>query len=214
MIRINLLGEKEDHSTAYALHLLSFVGVFVVTCAVCSVIYFRGAFALDDLRNEKSQLQTQLTALQRQTAKVQELEQKRKVLREKLMTIARLKTRKHGPVHVLDDLNIAVPDRAWLTSLVDKGAGLEISGIALDDITVSGFMFNLEQSHYFSPGTELIQSAEEEVNGVKMKRFSMLARLKDALGVKKTADAGEESKSTGSGKTGKTAKERKKAAGA
>ena len=180
MIKINLLGEKKDNRAIYILQLGAAVIVLLLTIVGCFVVNSIAASQISDMQTEKQDLETKLAKLQKQTEKVADLENKKKTLREKLATIAVLKSRKRGPVHILDDLNGAIPDKAWLLSIKDKSGNLELTGVALDNQVVSTFMYNLEQSKYFG-SVELIQSIETEVSGVKMKQFSLLVPVKDPI---------------------------------
>ena len=145
MIRINLLGEKEDKRGIYTVQGLLFASSLLLTAGFCFLVQNNAANELDNIRGEKMTLTTKLTKLKDKTKKVEGLEAKRKTLKEKLTTIATLKLKKHGPVHVLDDLNSAVPERIWITAVKEKSGGaLEISGIALDNQTITQFIKDLE----------------------------------------------------------------------
>lgn len=175
MIRINLLGEKEDKRGVYTVQGLLFASSLLLTFGFCFLIQSKAGSELENMRGEKMTLQSKLSKLKERTKKVEGLETKRLTLKEKLTTIATLKLKKHGPVHILDDLNAAVPDRVWLTSVKQKsGASLEITGIALDNQTIAQFIKDLEKSDYFQK-VEPVVTKQIVFEDVKLKEFTIAA---------------------------------------
>jgi type IV pilus assembly protein PilN len=157
MIRINLLGETEDKTGLYVLQTLLYCVVMCITAGACVVVQQGAEDQRIALENEKAVLQSQLSRLVRKTKEVEDLQKKEKLLREKLSTIALLKARKHGPVHVLNDLADAIPEEAWVGQIEESEGYLEIYGAALDEHIVAKFMQNLEKSKYFE-SVRLIES--------------------------------------------------------
>jgi hypothetical protein len=121
------------------------------------------------------------------------LESKREDLNNKLAVIATLRRSKVGPVRVLDDLNMAVPERAWLSEIKEASGLLKINGVALDNQTVSLFMKDLEASDYFD-NIELVESKQalakasdpsqlldltkgESSDSVKINQFALQTRV-------------------------------------
>jgi type IV pilus assembly protein PilN len=184
MIKINLLGEKEDVSTAHFLQLMVFSATVFISVSICFFLYSNIKSEKDALSDEKGGLQARLAEAEKKTKQVDELEKKRKLLREKLITIASLKMKKSGPVHTLNDLNMALPERSWLTSLKQKAENLEAKGIALDNQTVAMFMSNLKQSQNVKM-VDLIESSELIKDDVKLKQFTVSITLRDPLELKK-----------------------------
>ena len=186
MIRINLLGEKVDRTFSYVLQGLGYFSAVFLMVGVCFL--FQGEIENQHfaLKNEEASLRQRLARLEKVTKEIDDLEIKKKTLREKLQTISLLKAKKHGPVHILDDINLALPDRAWLTTLKEKSGLLEVTGIALDHQTVASFMNNLTQKRYF--GTpDLVLSTEYIKDNVKLQQFSLSVPLQDPLKAKASA---------------------------
>lgn len=184
MIRINLLGETVDKSGVYFLQLLGFVCSIIFTLGACYLVQDSVSTDLALKKKEAKLYEQKLVKLKRITKKVSGLEEKKKVLREKLTVIATLKANKHGPVRVLDELNNAIPERAWLRDIKEKAGVLEINGIALDNQTVSELMANLENSEYFKD-VDLVFSMQEIKDEVKLKKFSVTANLVSGLELEK-----------------------------
>jgi Tfp pilus assembly protein PilN len=57
---------------------------------------------------------------------------------------------KEGPVHLMDELAVAIPGNLWLTAIKQKGAELVLEGKAIDNIAVSNYMINLDKSPYIN----------------------------------------------------------------
>jgi type IV pilus assembly protein PilN len=180
MIRINLLGEKKDKTPVYVLQFLLFGFCVLVTLGVCFEHYQGRVSETDSLQRRRTFLESQASRLREKTKAVDALEKNKKLLAEKLITIARLKAKKQGPVRVLDDLTVTIPDRAWLTAVSQKGDEIEFRGIAMDNQTVSHFMESLEKSKYFH-SVDLRVSKQYVKDTVKMQQFHVLAQLTNML---------------------------------
>ena len=150
MIKINLLGNRTaiDHSERYLIFGYIF-GVLTMLLALF-VVYKNLTLTYDELKIESDTLSHRLNTLKSQTKSAGELEEKKKILKNKLSVIAVLKKNKIGPVRVMDDLNNAVPERVWLRELEESGGLIKLKGRALGNQDVAVFMKTLEASDYFS----------------------------------------------------------------
>ncbi|MFN8390492.1 MAG: PilN domain-containing protein [Bdellovibrionota bacterium] len=184
MIRINLLGEKIDRTGTYAAHGLALAGTVLATLIACFVFHDSKLSDLELLTNEKTLLESQLNKLREKTKQVENLEKDKKLLSEKLTTIAKLKVKKSAPVHLLDDISSYIPQRSWMTSVKQKTDGLEFQGVALDPQTVSSYMTQLATSKWIDT-IELIYSRQQVKDGVPVQEFSFLVKLKNPLDVNK-----------------------------
>ena len=187
MIRINLLGEKIDRTGTFLAHGLALAGAIVATTVFCFLYHDSALSDLDMSKKEQALLESQLNKLREKTKKVDDLEKNKKLLSEKLTTIARLKAKKSAPVHLLNDITINIPDRSWLTSIKQKPDGLEFEGVALDPQTVSTFMTQLGTSKYIG-GVELTYSRQAMHEEVAVQEFAFLVKLSNPLDAKKPAD--------------------------
>lgn len=183
MIRINLLGDKVDNRAMVAASSTVYFGSILATLAFCFILHSSLSSKLNSLKSEKGNLQVKLSKLQAQTVEVKNLEEKRATLKEKLTTIATLKARKQGPVHVLYDINISVPERAWLEKIDQvESNSISIEGVAIDDQTVSEFMKKLESSESFNKQkVELVHTTQMIQEDNKLKRFGLSVGVKSFL---------------------------------
>ena len=159
MIRINLLPfraarKKENIRRQVTIFLLSIV--FAVLVMAYYTIQLNSE--LNRLKDEEQRLQSELRGYEATIRKINELEKKIKEIKAKLAVIKILEKNKTGPVHLLDEIAMAVPkEKLWLTSLKESGGNLKLTGTAMDNETVALFMVNLEKSDYI--GAVELQSA-------------------------------------------------------
>jgi type IV pilus assembly protein PilN len=186
MIRINLLGEQIDRSAAYALHSIVFISILVLLMLLGAWTTNFAVSSLSELENEVALQEAQLSKLKQKTKKVENMEQNQKLLIEKLEIIAKLKTRKQGPVRILDDLTTAIPERAWLTSVSQKEDTLEISGVAIDGQTVSDFIARIRESKFIDEA-DAVKTQMVMRDDVKLQSFTFPARLSELLTLKKSS---------------------------
>jgi type IV pilus assembly protein PilN len=152
MIRINLLPfraarKKENIRRQISIYVLSVAGVLLLM--VYLFIMLNGT--LSGLKEKEQSLQAELKTYEATIRRIAELEKKIKEIRSKLDVIKELERNKTGPVHLLDEIAMAVPkEKLWLTSLKESRGSLTLTGTAMDNETVALFMTNLEQSEYVS----------------------------------------------------------------
>ena len=174
MIKINLLGEEIDRSGLYLLQFIGFLGALALAIGACYAFQSGRNSHLAELESRKSQLEIKLARLKKETKEAEELEEKKQFLKDKLTTIATLKANKYGPVRMMDDINGAIPERAWLKEVTEKNKELELKGVALDNQTVSSFMVDLENSPFFK-NVDLGESVEIVKDDVKLRNFVIKA---------------------------------------
>lgn len=183
MIKINLLGVETIADNSKYLVLVGYVASMLIALVTCYSLYAVASSEIASLTDERDRLQTELAKLQTTTKEVRELEKKKKDLADKLVVIARLKKSKIGPVHVLDDLNIAVPEKSWVTEVKETSGLMKITGFALDNQTISGFMRELEKSDYF-PQVDLVETTQADKQGVKIYAYVIQAKVSYAGKIK------------------------------
>jgi len=160
MIRINLLPfraarKKENIRRQLMVYGLSVVLLFLVM----GWTFIHLTSTLSDLKKEKDDIEVKLKGYEQTIKKIAELEKKIKEIRAKLEVIRELERNKTGPVHLLDEIAMAIPrEKLWLSSMKETRGALTLTGTAMDNETIALFMTNLEKSEYIS-GVDL-QSAK------------------------------------------------------
>ena len=172
MIKINLLGDDTvvDSSSKRIV-----IGYGASLFALLVIFYMvRGSMSteIERLAGEIEQKEQELVQLEKVTKEVKDLEQKEAEYNNKINVIANLKKSKLGPVRILDDLNRAVPEQAWVTQIKEEGGLLRLDGKAIDNQTIAGFMRELETSNYFK-SIDLGETRLADEQGVKIKAFTL-----------------------------------------
>ena len=176
MIKINLLGEEVKDGGNNIWWLVGFGATAIVLVVGFALAYLSLGSAIEEQKSQTQLLEAKLENLKKTTKEVRELEVKRKELRDKLAVIATLKLNKTGPVRVMDDLNQALPERAWLKGVTEKEKVMTIQGLALDNPTISAFMKAMEGSPYFRD-INLVASKQADWQGSKIKQFDLQTKV-------------------------------------
>ena len=183
MIRINLLPVRQARKLETARRELTMIGAVAAVVLVASL----GAWVLTSVRltainDENAALQAEINRLQEDVKRVDEMEKVKTELQRKLDVIAELESRRVGPVHMLDELALATPDRVYLTTLREKPDSLEISGVSVSNEVISQFLRALDASAYLdSVYLNNIEALPERKGSgpgnVVLKKFELTARL-------------------------------------
>lgn len=160
MIRINLLPFRAARKKENIRRQLMVYGLSVVLLfSIMGYTLFYLTSTLNGLKAEEKRTQDELKTYEQTIKKIGELEKKIKEIRAKLEVIRELEKNKTGPVHLLDEIAMAVPkQKLWLSTMKEAKGTLTLAGTAMDNETVALFMTNLENSDYIS-GVDL-QSAK------------------------------------------------------
>jgi type IV pilus assembly protein PilN len=123
---------------------------------------------------ESQQLDASLAAAQQETrrlhsviAQVQQFEQRKAQLQQRVTLIEQLRAEQTGPVHMLDQISLALPEMLWLTEVKQTGAPNEVllDGRSLSLTGLSDFVSNLERSGYFQKSIEIVSSTTDTSGG-------------------------------------------------
>jgi type IV pilus assembly protein PilN len=100
---------------------------------------------------ETQQLRSVLT-------QVQKFEARKAQLQQRVTLIEQLRRGQSGPVHVLDEISKAIPDRLWLIEMSQKGQDITLAGMTTSLTGVSDLVANLESSSWFKKPVDIIDS--------------------------------------------------------
>lgn len=191
MIRINLLPVRElKAEVARRQELTIGVMCFVLTGIVMGAFHIIQSSRLSSHEKELAGLTNEIKTLNAQAKGVTNLKKEIGVLKEKLKVIDVLGKKKTGPARVMESLSSAMPPRLWITEFKETGGNLSISGMAVDNQTIAGFLKALAASPYFE-NVELGETTQvEKDKQPNLKKFVMrsklLYRLPDPTPSKKT----------------------------
>lgn len=169
MIRINLLPfraarKKENIRRQLMIYGLSVVLLFTLMGAT----FINLTSTLSGLKEEEKRIQDELKSYEETIKRIAELEKKIKEIRAKLEVIRELERNKTGPVHLLDEIALAVPkEKLWLSTMKETKGSLTLTGTAMDNETVALFMTNLEKSDYIY-GVDLQSAKLREIKDYRL----------------------------------------------
>lgn len=180
MIRINLLPigrrpvEEKIRKEITVFFLLIFFSLSVM-------VYFHidHTRTIKQITAEKKTVDSEIQRYQDRQRQLQELQEKHKILEQKLGVIEQLRRNRDLQVRVLDQLAIIVPtDKLWIKTLTQKGNTLTLTGVARGNEVIAQFMEALEKSPYIDAnGVVLKQSRQVKIQGYKLKNFNLTARV-------------------------------------
>lgn len=179
MIRINLLPIRQTQKRqTVQQQLLVGAAVIIVTLIVCIVWYAKVSSDKNELQQDLQNKEQELARLNKIIGEVNDLVAKKKELEEKQTIIENLRKGKTGPVRALDDLATEIPDRVWVTTLVEKNGSVTIEGRAINHENVSAFMKSLQKSKYFSGvSLDFSKASTTRTNGVTLYEFQITCRV-------------------------------------
>ena len=140
MIRINLLP-REDVPVQRTLKLPdlgSFAPLVLVVVAV-GVVVILGLYQGQKIANLEQTIaeeEAESRRLAPEIAKIKRLDQQRQSLNQRLEVISNLDRDRYFRVHLLDELNRALPDHLWIERFEDQGGDL----YAMEGVTFSNFL--------------------------------------------------------------------------
>ena len=169
MIRINLLAVERDRNKKKAVTLGTTGQKLTIGCSLIVVLalLFMG-WRYWTIGHESTQLDAEITAAQQETIRlhsviqqVQQFEQRKAQLQQRVVLIEQLRKGQTGPVHMLDQISRALPSMLWLTALKQVGPDVLIDGKCTTLTGLTEFVSNLEASGYFKRSVEIVNTTTE-----------------------------------------------------
>jgi type IV pilus assembly protein PilN len=187
MIRINLLAAERASTKKKAVSLGTASQKITVGCSLILVLalLFIG-WRYWTLGRESAQLDAEIAAGQEETTRlhsviqqVQQFEQRRAQLQQRVVLIEQLRKGQTGPVHMLDQISRALPPMLWLTALKQTGDSVLIDGRSTTITALSDYVANLEATGYFKRSIEIVSTTTETTTTPvgEMVRFSIKAEF-------------------------------------
>ena len=185
MIRINLLAVEKDRGKKKKA--VSFGTTSQKLTIGCSIILVLAMSFIGwrywALARMSTQLDTEISAAQQETARlhsviqqVQQFEQRKAQLQQRVVLIEQLRKGQTGPVHMLDQISRALPPMLWLTAMKQTNADVMIEGKATNLTDLSEFVSNLEASGYFKRSVEIVNTQTDPAStAAQLIRFTVKA---------------------------------------
>jgi type IV pilus assembly protein PilN len=191
MIRINLLAADRDKVKKK-----SSFGTAQKMTVGCTMILVLAAVFIGwrywTLTHDSARLDAQIAAAQQETTRlhsviqqVQQFEQRKAQLQQRVVLIEQLRKGQTGPVHMLDQISRALPGMLWLTEVKQDPKTpneVQIDGRSTTITGLSDFVANLEASGYFKRSIEIVSTTTEPLPGPpgEVIRFSIKGQFQQA----------------------------------
>ncbi len=181
MIKINLLPYRDERKKETLMQLgVIAAAPIVLVLLVFGFLWFFNNSQLSSAEDEITDLNRKISDCKVKMKEIETYKKKKKTLQKKMNVIKKLQGGKEGPVHMLDELATSIPGNIWLTSIKQKGMTLELEGRAIDNIAISNYMINLENSPYFSLvdlKTIVDQKTSKFKTNLVLKKFIITCKL-------------------------------------
>jgi type IV pilus assembly protein PilN len=167
MIRINLLA-VEKKAVKRAVMFQAGQKLIVGCSAILIVAALLVGWRFWQLQQQSAALDQEISAAQQETTRLhgviqqmQQFEQQKAQLQQRVVLIEELRKTQTGPVHMLDQISLALPPMLWLTELKQTDDAVVIDGRCLAVTSLTDFVSNLEASGYFKRSIDILSSQTE-----------------------------------------------------
>jgi type IV pilus assembly protein PilN len=184
MIRINLLAvdrgpvkKTRGAAVVTAAQRVTIAAALILLSTLVAVGWWYWSLHTTSSRLEDEIAKAEIEAQQLRSvlAQVQKFETRKAVLQQRVSLIEQLRRGQTAPVHVLDEVSRALPDRLWLISMAQHGQDFTIEGRTTSLTALSDFVANLEASAWFKRPVEILDSQVDQTAAGDLVRFTMRA---------------------------------------
>ena len=180
MIRINLLAAHEVRKEKKQPGLLQ--GTILASAllfGVIIIVYWILGKQIQLLKKEKGIIEQQTRAAATLQKEIKELKEIKETAQNRLTLLQNLEKDRHGPVQLMEHIATTLPiNQLWLTTLKENGPEIRIDGISLSNEILAEYMKRLEASPLIRQ-VDLIQSLQTVYKDLKVKQFTLTARIKE-----------------------------------
>ena len=195
MIRINLLavdravtGTKKKAVTASpgvtTAQRVTIAAALILLSTVVGVgwWYWSLQTASRKLDEDIARAEVEAQQLRSVLAQVQRYETEKARLQQRVTLIEQLRRGQTGPVHILDEVSKALPERLWLVSMGQRDKDFTIEGRTTSLTVLSDFVASLESSAWFTKPVEILDTAVDQTPNGDMVRFTVRATTQNPEG--------------------------------
>jgi len=177
MIKINLLPYRVSKKKETATQQLVIMGtILVVSLVTVGIVYAVTLSKIRTAKGEISRSEEELASLKKKIGEIDNLKKLQADVQKKLDILNQLRKAKTGPAIRLARLSDIVSERMWLTKYAESASIVSISGLAYSEELIADFMTKIQGSPEFTK-VELQVSEQQEVSGVKLKKFDITCAL-------------------------------------
>jgi type IV pilus assembly protein PilN len=183
MAKINLLPWREElrqerqrqfAMTALLTAILGVVIVFLVSLG------FDRAISHQNARNQT--IQAEISRLQVQIRRIEELEETRSRLLSRKQVIETLQASRSLTVEMMDQLAKTIPMGVTLNGIAQQGMNLRLEGTSQSNARVSAYLQSLDDNELFiDPDLNIVQTQSAPENSQEPYEFSLSVKLRSPL---------------------------------
>lgn len=178
MLRINLLPVKKIKQRAAAkqqLTVFGFVFAGLLAALILAALMLSGQ--VSGLNGDILRLEQKEKELAEVLKQIDELEKAKDQIKKQTAIVEELEKKSALTANVMNEVaNITPNSQMWLTDFEQQAGMLKITGMALDNQTVAGYLETLEKSDYISNVT-LTTSVMQAYAGRNLKKFTLSATV-------------------------------------
>lgn len=179
MIKINLLPYRVSKKKETAQQqLIIFATMIVGALIIFGAVYVITVGKIKTTQSEITRSESELANLKKKIGEIDNLKKLQAEVQKKLDILDQLRKGKTGPAIRLARLSDIVPEKMWLTRYQESGTSVSISGLAYSEDFIAEFMRGIQSSNEFA-NVDLQVSEQQEVGGIKLKKFDMSFALKE-----------------------------------
>jgi Tfp pilus assembly protein PilN len=183
MIRINLLAverqAKKKKATFQAGQKVAVACGFILVLTGSAVGWRYLTISRESVELDRQIVtaQAEATRLHSIIQQVQQFEQQKAQLQQRVVLIEQLRKSQKGPVHMLDQVSRSLPAMMWLTDIKQDNDAIVIDGKSTTQTGVSDFVNNLESSGYFKKSVDIVSSTTDAATNTtpEVVKFSLKA---------------------------------------
>ncbi len=127
---------------------------------------------VEQLQIEETRLSTELASLKTQVKEVENFEENKKKVKEKIQIIQQLRKNQAIPVHLLDEISKSLPNRVWLVSLNEQAGKVDLSGKAITNNEIVDFINNLKSVSSFKD-VQILESRQGKEADITVYSFRL-----------------------------------------
>ena len=181
MIRINLLPYRDAKKQETASQQLVVMALTIlIALGIIGAVYVITLGKISTTKSEITKSEDELANLKKKIGEIDNLKKLQAEVQKKLDILNQLRKEKTGPASRLARMSDIVPERMWLTKYQEAGTAISISGLAYTEELIADFMRSIQASQEFT-NVELQVSEQQEMNGIKLKKFDLTCAIKPAI---------------------------------
>lgn len=181
MIRINLLPYRASKKKETATQQIVIMGaVLLAALAIVGIVYYVTLNKISTTKQEITRSEEELVNLKKKIGEIDKLKKLQADVQRKLDILNQLRKEKTGPANRLASMSDIVPEKIWLTRYQESGLKVSISGLAYNEELIAEFMRSIQASEQFG-NVELLVSEQQEIGGVKLKKFDLSCMIEASM---------------------------------